>query len=312
MARKFYFGVDVGGTFTKFALMDEKCRAVGRAMIPSEGFSNKAFFAKSLKEEFERLLAQGGIGRQEIRGAGVGLPGPVDFEQGIVLSLTNIKGWSRFPLASFLKKFFRVPVVIDNDANCMALAEVRLGAAKGASSALCVTLGTGVGGGLILDGEILRGDFFFGGEVGHIPIAADGPACSCGGSGCLERYVGNRILLARVKEIFGRKISLEEAGRMARMGNRMAQTVWREAGEKIGFALAGVFNVFNPRVIVVGGGVAGAGGVLLDAIRLTLRRHAMRQLKSKVVVRKALLGLDAGVLGAALAAKEGAEKGICS
>lgn len=312
MEKKIYFGIDVGGTYTKFALMDKRCRVVGRAIVSSQGFSSKVFFAESVVAECDRLLARGGMRRREIKGVGVGLPGPVDSERGIVFSLTNIKGWGRFPLARFLKKFFSVPVIVDNDANCMALAEARLGAAKGASSALCVTLGTGVGGGLILGGEVLHGDFFFGGEVGHIPVAADGPACPCGGSGCLERYVGNRALLARAQEILGGKITLEEAGRMARRGDRKAQKIWQDAGGHIGFALAGVLNVFNPRVIVIGGGVAEAGDILLDAIRLALRRHAMRQLKSKVVVRRALLGPDAGVVGAALAAKEAVEEGIYS
>lgn len=304
MSQKYFFGVDVGGTFTKVALVDEKLRLIAKDKFSSAGFSNKPFFAKTLKQNLYSILAQQGIPAAGIRGIGVGVPGPVDFQKGVVLSLTNIGGWDRFPLAGFLKKHFPFPVLVENDANCMALAETRLGAARGASCALCVTLGTGVGGGIILGKEIYRGPYFLGGEIGHMPLSSDGPACQCGGKGCLERFVGNRALESKARSLFGRAISLEDVSRLAKKRDPKALAFWRQAGGVLGLAISGIVNVLNPEVVVLGGGVAEAGEVLFGAVRKAVRRHSMKQLKSRVRIKKALLGNDAGVLGAAILAKE--------
>jgi len=299
-----YLGVDVGGTFTKIALIGPAGRVLSRETISSRGFRRKPVFADRLEAALERLCERAGRRRSGLVAAGVGVPGPVDFGRGLVLSLTNIRGWTRFPLARFLRRRLGVPVYVENDANCMALAESRRGAARGYDYALCVTLGTGVGGGWIFDGKIFRGPFFLGGEVGHIPVSDRGPACSCGGSGCLERFVGNAALAGRARRIFRKKISLEEISARAQAGDRRALRFWQETGRLTGRALAGVVNTCCPEVIVVGGGVAQAGPVLLEAVARSVRRHAMRPIKRRIKVRRALLGNDAGMIGAALLAKE--------
>jgi glucokinase len=302
--RAFYLGIDVGGTFTKVALVDRSGRIIAKVKISSQGFSCKDSFLGSLRKCFKDLQIEAGVPASSCRGIGVGLPGPVDPERGLVLSLTNIPGWKDFPLVDFLKRSLSVPVSIENDANAMALAEARKGAARGFSHVLCLTLGTGVGGGLIMDGRIYRGPMFMGGEVGHIPVVPDGPSCECGGRGCLELYVGNRAILARARRLFGRPVALEDLSVMARKGHGRARKIWQDVGARIGFAMAGVVNVFNPQVIVIGGGVSSAGSILIGAIRVALRRHAMQQLKGKVRIKRAQLGRDAGVLGAALLAME--------
>lgn len=304
MINKFYLGVDVGGTYTKLALVNDACRILARQQIGSQGFSDKAFFVHELRAALSSMVSAHGGHLSQIKGAGFGLPGPVDAERGVVLSLTNIAKWNNFALVPYLKRFFSFPVFIENDANCMALAESRLGAARGASYALCLTLGTGVGGGLILEKKIYRGPFFLGGEIGHAPVALSGERCPCGGTACLERYVGNRAIMARIKKEFARPVSLEELSSLARRGNHKAIKIWEDTGRYIGFALSGVVNVINPEVIVVGGGVSLAGDVLMRSIKRSIRKHAMKHLKGKVKVKRALLGNDAGVLGAALLAKE--------
>jgi len=304
MANKFYLGVDVGGTYTKLALVNDACRIVSRHAIASRGFSDKAFFVHELRAAVSSMVSEYGLHLSQIKGAGFGLPGPVDAERGVVLSLTNIAKWNNFALVSYLKRFFSFPIFIENDANCMALAESRLGAAKGTSYALCLTLGTGVGGGMILEKQIYRGPFFLGGEIGHVPVALSGKRCPCGGAACLERYVGNRAIMARIKKEFARTMSLEEVSSLARRGNHKAMKIWDDVGRYIGFALSGVVNVINPEVIVVGGGVSLAGDVLMRSIKRSVFKHAMKHLKGKVRVKRALLGNDAGVLGAALLARE--------
>jgi glucokinase len=304
MGNKFYLGVDVGGTYTKLALVNDSCRIVARHVILSRGFSDKAFFVHELRAALSFLVSECGDHLSQIKGAGIGLPGPVDPEGGVVLSLTNIAKWDNFPFVTYLKRFFSFPIFIENDANCMALAESRLGAARGASYALCLTLGTGVGGGLILEKKIYRGPFFLGGEIGHVPVALSGERCPCGGAACLERYVGNRAIMARIKKEFAKNVSLEEVSSLARKGDHKAIKIWDDMGRYIGFALSGVVNVLNPEVIVVGGGVSLAGDILIRSIKRSVRKHAMGHLKGKIKVKKALLGKDAGVLGAALLAKE--------
>jgi glucokinase len=303
MSLNTYAGVDVGGTYTKIGLLGQRGRLVAKDQIPSEGFSNKKFFADQIKKGLVRLCRAHGRRWVDIQGVGIGLPGPVDTDRGMVLSLTNIKKWDRFPLAASLGCMWGKSVFLDNDANCMALAEARLGAARGARTALCVTLGTGVGAGLIIEGRIYHGPFFLGGEVGHIPIVARGIPCACGGVGCLERYVGNSAILRRARRLLGPTMTLEKASALAHRGNPKARRLWQETGEMIGWALAGVVNTVNPQVIVIGGGVANAGSVLTDAIARVVRRHAMKQIKQHVRVKKALLGNDAGVIGAALLVK---------
>jgi glucokinase len=300
----YFLGFDVGGSFTKAVLIHVSGRPLQKETLSSTGFERKSYFAKSLKEVAGNLLLKEGVSASRLKGVGLGLPGPVDFDRGLVLSLTNIKGWKNFHIVSFLKSVFKVPVVVDNDANCMALAESRFGAAAGSKFALCVTLGTGVGGGLILNGSIHRGPFFLGGEIGHIPADVSGSACACGGKGCLELYVGNRAIAERVRRVFRRDISLEQASRLAAAGDPRARKIWRQTGWTIGCALAGIANVFGPQVIVVGGGVAQAGPVLLGSIRASLNCFLMRPLKNRILVKPARLGQEAGMLGAAILAKE--------
>lgn len=300
MRSRYRAGIDVGGTFTKMGLLDQKGRLAAKSAIPSRGFSDKKFFATRIQDELLRLARSRGISWSQVEGIGIGLPGPVDTRRGVVLSLTNIRKWEKFPLRSYLSRVWHKPVFLENDANCMALAEARLGAARGAAVALCVTLGTGVGGGLILDGKIYQSPFFLGGEVGHMPVAPDGPACPCGGVGCLERFVGNDAILRRARRLLGSSVTLEKASLLARQKNPRAARLWQGVGQTIGIALAGIVNVINPQVIVVGGGVSNAGRVLLDSIASAIRRHAMKQIKSRVRLKKALLGHDAGLIGAAL------------
>ncbi|MDD5020093.1 MAG: ROK family protein [Candidatus Omnitrophica bacterium] len=304
MKKAYYFGVDVGGTFTKAALVDAAGKILSRIQVSSAGFNNKAYFAETLYRAVLRLALEARIPLRSVRGMGIGLPGPVDAQRGIILSLTNIRGWSHFSLVRFLKGRVPFPVFIENDANCMALAESRIGAAKGASFALCLTLGTGVGGGLILDREIYRGPFFLGGEVGHMPLDAHGPVCECGGTGCLERYVGNQAIAARARKVFGRDVRLEDMSRMARSGDRRAGKVWKDVALHLALAIGGLMNVLGPEVVVIGGGVAQAGPALLTPLRAYVKKYAMRHLKAKVKITAAALGNDAGLLGAALLAKE--------
>ncbi len=214
--------------------------------------------------------------------------------------LPNIPGFKNIRLAELLRHALGIPVMVDNDAKLMALAEFTCGAAAGFGNCLCLTLGTGVGGGLILNGRLYRGIDNAAGELGHIPLNEAGPPCNCGGIACLEAYIGNARILNQATEVFQREMSLEELSDMAARGDPRAIRIWKAAGGVLGTALSGVVNLLNLDAIVIGGGVANAGRVLFYEVRSTIRRRAMSVQARRVKVFKARLGNDAGIIGAAI------------
>jgi glucokinase len=303
MTRTSIIGIDLGGTNLKIGLSDSSCKIISKQVFSTTSFGRKESLIQAVTDSVGVILRVNRIPRTAVLGIGFGLPGPVDSAKGIVHFFPNIPGWREVNLGQILRKRLGFPVFIDNDANLMALAEARRGAAKGAANAVCITLGTGVGGGLILEGRLYRGSTYAAGEAGHIPISEDGPDCGCGSHGCLESYIGNRRILARARAVFGGGISLEELSRKARRGVPAAAKIWSDAGVKLGIALAGVVNLLNPDVIVIGGGVANAGAPLFDIVRKTIARRAMPMQARHVRIRRAALA-DPGIIGACLLVKE--------
>lgn len=308
-------GVDVGGTLVKIGWVQ------GRRILAQESFPTSSYAAspRALEEavavRVERLIRDH---REKIRGVGVGIPGLVDYPEGVVRHCANLKGWNRVPLKARLTRRLRRRVQVDNDVHAMTLAEWTYGAGRGAKNLVCMTLGTGVGGGLVLDGRLYRGRGGPSGEVGHLWVSAHGTRCPCGGRGCLERYVGNREILRSVQRRLerGEKSILRRmiGGRAERLtpllidraceqGDRMARETWEEAGERIGLVLVHVVNLLNPEKIVIGGGLARAGRWLFDPIRRTVQARAMSGL-GRVPIVPARFGSSAGIVGAALLVAE--------
>lgn len=293
-------GIDLGGTNLKAALLDERCRIRHRQTLSTARFPGQQGLIDAIVELVHSLCRAHHIPLKQVKGVGIGVPGPVDTAKGVVHFFPNIPGWKNVTLRDILSKKLGADVFLDNDANVMALAEFKQGAAAGSRNAVCLTLGTGVGGGMIIEGRLYRGSTFAAGEIGHMPLNENGPDCGCGGSGCLETYVGNKRILARAAKLFKRQISLEELSGLAHKGNRKALRVWEEVGEKLGVVLAGVINLINPDCIVIGGGVANAGSVLFGPVRETVLLRAMLPQAKKVKIVKAKLGSDAGLIGAGL------------
>jgi glucokinase len=304
MKNKYLVGIDLGGTNLKIGLFDHSLRFKDRMILPTREYCSVESLIEAIAQGIIKIAADNSLKKSDILGAGIGLPGPIDVEKGSVHFFPNIPGWKDVCLRDILKKKTGIPVFIDNDANLMCLAEYELGSAKGSRNAVCLTLGTGVGGGLILEGKLFRGSSFAAGEIGHMPINEKGPGCNCGGSACLESYVGNRRIQAKVKKVFKRDIPLEKLSRMAGKGNKLALKIWEDVGSKLGLALVAVVNLLNPDRIVIGGGVSDAGRVLFDKVEETIISRAMIVQAKEVKVLKAKLGNDAGMLGAALLVKE--------
>ena len=307
-------GIDVGGTFIKIGLVRENTILAQRILPTAKFSSSPKTLENCLVEAVRSLLHEEG----RVSGIGVGIPGLVRYPEGVVQTCANLPGWSNVPLRAYLQRRLGIPAQVDNDANLMTLAEWRLGAGRGVENLVCLTLGTGVGGGLVLNGSLYRSRSGSSAEIGHVAVGEAGPRCSCGGRACLERYVGNRAILryvrkriaegahSRLSEMVGHQMSRltpELIDQACVQGDRLARQTWEEAGRKIGFVLAKVVNLLGPDRIVIGGGIAKAGRWLFDPIRQTVRSRAMRQLADVPIV-PARLGSSAGLLGAALLARE--------
>ncbi|MDO8729605.1 MAG: ROK family protein [Candidatus Omnitrophota bacterium] len=308
-------GVDIGGTDVKLGIVRHG-QVLVRRSFPTASISSGP---KALEEGIVAAVRSlRGSFRGKVESVGVGVPGLVRVPQGIVQTCANVKGWKNVPLQSRLRRRLGVPVRVDNDVHAMALAEWRYGAGRGVRNLVCVTLGTGVGGGFILNGKLYRSRLGPSAEIGHVAIGETGPACSCGGSACLERYVGNRDLLrilrrklesgakSRLPRLAGGRldrITPEMVDRACEMGDRLAIETWEEAGCKIGLVLSKVVTLLSPDRIVIGGGLSRAGRWLFEPIRKTLRERAMHPL-GKIPVVPAKLGMSAGLIGAALLGQE--------
>ncbi len=305
MAKKLIIGIDLGGTNLKIALLDLRYQIKDKEVLNTRKFIKKENLILAIIDSINKVIDNNNLSRANILGIGLGLPGPIDYERGVVHFFPNIPGWKEVNLKSILERRLRLPVFVDNDAKVMCLAEYKLGAAKGSRNAVCITLGTGVGGGIIINGNLYRGSRNASGEIGHMPINEKGPRCNCGGRACLETYIGNNRILKEARRMFRRDITLEELSYLARKQNRQAKTIWLKISGRLAVALVGAVNLLNPDCIVIGGGVAGAGEILFDNIRKIIARQAMSVQARQVKVFKAKLGNNAGLIGAAILVKEG-------
>ncbi len=309
MMSQYVIGIDVGGTNIKLGIVSASGRIIFRSGLVTRGFvRNKNKLIQGLIQFINTSLRRSQIKKKDILGIGIGLPGAVNAQEGIVYYLTNIFGWKNVPLKKIIEKKFSVPVCIDNDVNVIALGECAFGAAKRYNHFLCVTLGTGVGGGLILDNALYRGVSFVAGEVGHIPIHYRGRRCNCGGKGCLETYVGKKYLLQKARKLYGKKMTLEEITKAADKKQKKARCFWKEAAHDLGLALTGVVNLLNLQAIVIGGGISKANPHLLPTIRETIRKRAMKAPGRIVRVIGGKLGNDAGIIGASVLVRNAIKK----
>ncbi len=296
-------GIDFGGTTIKIAVA-RGGEIIQRGTILD---TQKLGSPEAMFDAISTVVAQLREAHPEVAAIGAGLPGIVDATNGIVLELSNVPGWSAVPLRQILHDRTGLPVAVDNDAKSMTYAEWRFGAARGKVNVICVTLGTGVGGGLILDGKLYRGSANGAGEIGQTSIDFNGRPGVYGNLGAMEKYVGNHQIAERARELYrqaGRERSLEDCSpkalATAAEGNdAVALALWKEIGTEIGAALANIVWLLNPDCIVLGGGVAKAGELLLEPIRAAIRARTMPAFFENLQIVPATLGNDAGIIGAA-------------
>jgi glucokinase len=303
-------GVDLGGTNLRTALLTTDGDILQRhkeATIVSDGWEKIVFrIAQNVERLREAAVARG----LDIRVVGVGAPGVIQMNTGVVVKSPNFPDWNKLPLQDELKRTLRLPVFIENDANAAALGEHWRGAGNGISSMIFVTLGTGVGGGIVLNNKIWHGADGMAGEIGHITMIPDGRPCSCGNTGCLEMYASARGIVqsywekasGSVPEEFFKTMTSEKIYQSAHAGDATARDVIKDMGHMLGIALAGLINTLNPEMIVLGGRVKDAWPLFIDATREEVMRRAFLAPAQRAHIVPSLLGDDAGMTGAAAAA----------
>lgn len=303
MTSRTAIGIDFGGTTIKSALVEDG-RIVHRGEVIDTLHSGDS---TALIEALLARVAQLRTVRPETVAIGVGLPGITDSVHGIVHRLSNVPGWNDIPLRDLLIRRTGLHAAIENDANCMAYAEWKYGAARNGANVVCITLGTGVGGGLILNGRLYRGSFLGAGEVGQMSIDYQGRPGNYGNLGAFEKYVGNAQIAERAQQLYeksGKLVPIEQCtpaalDEAAIAGDPVAAQLWAQVGMEIGVALANVVWLLNPDSIVIGGGVARAGDLLFEPIRRTIRSFTMPTFYEELKILPAALGNDAGIIGSA-------------
>ena len=298
--KKYVVGVDVGGTNIKLGLVHPRGIVIARSHFPTKPFvSSKKKLISVLAHEIKKIIVSQGLKIKQVAGVGVGLPGLVNYDKGVVRFLPNIPGWKNVPLKSILEKKTGLPVFVDNDVKLITLAEWKFGAGRGVGHLICLTLGTGVGSGLILDNRLYRGAANAAGELGHMPLNEEGPACNCGGFGCFEKYVGNKSLFALAEKIMNKpEMTTQKMFILANEGNKKALQFWHQAATRIGNGLVGVVNLFNPELIVIGGGVSNNEKYLFPTIKAVIKKRAMSLQGAMVKIKRPQFGDDAGIIGA--------------
>ena len=301
-------GFDMGATSTKTGVVKDGMILTRGYVIETRQDGDTGALIDAFIREIQRLKQI----HPEVEAVGFGVPGIINPVQGVVVNLTNVKGWSDIPLRSIIMERTQLVGNLENDAKAMAYAEWKYGAGQSVPDVVCVTLGTAVGGALILNGRLYRGARFVAGEIGQTSIDYNGVDFVYGNKGALEAYVGHRQISAFAQELYkqhGRSLTdaeahLDNLSKAADEGDPIADEVWRAVGLKIGVGLTNVIWLVNPDRIVIGGGVANAGERLFRYIRETIESRCEKTFWRNLEVVPATLGNDAGIIGAASLALE--------
>ena len=305
-------GVDLGGTKIHTVVATPDGEVLGEDRRPTEAAEGPDAVLGRLLASIRRSLAGAGPPSGDIAGVGISSPGPCDPRRGVVTNAPNLPGWHEIPIVRIVSEQLGVPALLENDANAACYGEFRFGAGRGHQHIVYVTLGTGIGGGIIIDGKIYEGASGAAGEVGHMIIDQDGPPCNCGSRGCLEALASGPAI-ARAAEAAvaagrspalaqlaaGASLTPELVLQAAETGDAVAREVIERAGYQLGLGLVGLLNVFDPQALILGGGLLGLGDLYLGPALRLARERPFAQIVADVTIVTATLGERAGALGAA-------------
>lgn len=309
-------GIDVGGTNVKIALVDDNGKIIYSNSVPTYAKMGYEHTVNNIKQAIKDLMKETNTTPSDIEGIGFDFPGQVDCKTGVVKLAPNIPGWVNIPIAQMIEDEFHIPTRIDNDVRCAALGELKFGAGRGCENFICITVGTGIGSGIVINGKVVRGATNAAGELGHIKLQMNGgPICGCGDTGCLEAFASGPAIVAMAQEyikggkstkfremaaVEGGEITPYMVAKAAEEGDPVAKRIFEIVGEYIGIGLTSVINLLNPERVIIGGGVAESGELLLGPIRKTIKERAMVVAGNAVEIVPAQLGNSAGVIGASM------------
>lgn len=315
---KYYIGIDLGGTNIVAGVVDENYRIITKATTKTNCPRPEKEIAADMAKVALEAAQKACISIDDIEWIGIGTPGIANSETGIIEYSNNL-GFENTPMVDYIREYIDKPVFIENDANAAAYGEFVAGAAKGANNAVCITLGTGVGGGIVIDGKIYAGSNFAGAEIGHTVIEVDGAQCSCGRKGCFEAYSSATGLIRMTKEAMykdkeskmwqmteerGGKVSARTAFDCMREGDKSAKEVTDKYIKYLAAGITNTINIFQPDILCIGGGVCNEGDALLIPVKKIVQEEVYTRNSPKnteIVIAK--LGNDAGIIGAAFLGK---------
>jgi glucokinase len=308
----YYIGVDLGGSRTKIGVSGRSGDILARRSVPTRGDEGPGPVVREIARAVDELVEEAELARSSLHGIGIGSPGPLDTERGVIIHTPNLK-WRDVPIREMVGNAVGVRTVLDNDGNTAAFGEWWKGAGFGAESLVCLTLGTGIGGGIVIGGEIWHGASDIAGEIGHMTIVVDGRECNCGNRGCFEAYASATGICSRAREEIetGRPSNLAKAVRgdlnaitseiifqQATGGDPLCREIMVETGRYLAVGVANILNILNPEVVVIGGGVAEAGELIFSPLLEEVGEHAFPMAVEKARIVPAALGNDAGMIGA--------------
>lgn len=313
--RGYVVGVDFGATHLSVLVADLAARIIEEIEVPIAIQDGPKVCLAKADQLVGEALNKAGLSLREVLAIGVGVPGPMVTEIGMVVSPPIMPGWDRYPIRDTLEKMWNCPVSVSNDAELGALGEWAAGAGRGERNLAYIKVGTGIGAGLLLDGRIYHGVTGSAGEIGHLTIEENGPLCTCGNHGCLEAIAGGRAIALQAQQAVreGKRTALaaiqpiesitaREVAAAARRGDLIAQQILARAGSHIGIAIAGLVNLFNPGMVIIGGGVAQTGDILLEPMRQAVQRRSLPAATRVVRITTAMLGRRSSSLGAVVQA----------
>jgi glucokinase len=294
----FSIGLDLGGTNLRAAAVDESGKMLDQVSGKTEYSAGREAIVHDMTEAIQTLRNR--CRAQELAGIGVGVPGFIQMTEGVIRNSNNLSSLENFPIRDDLSQRLGVPVILENDANAAALGEKWIGAGRGIDDLVLLTLGTGVGGGIIANGKILRGHLGMAGELGHITVVPNGNPCGCGNRGCVEKHASATAITAMAKLLgLGDGLTAKAVYDLAIAGNSKAQTIFVSMGEALGIALAMLVNTFNFPLYLLSGGVLGAWDLFAPAMIEETRRRSFTFRTAETRIEKAELGNQAGLFGAA-------------